>query len=320
MMKFTEFCSEIAGQVQRKLGDGYSTELRTVRKNNNVTMEGILIRYQDANVVPTVYLDPFYEQYCEGRLPQHITEEILEVYRNNKVPWKEEPSFEYAGIKDRILFRLMNLPLNREELEHMPHVEIGDFAVGFQWTVDTGDSRIGTVRVTDDQATAWGVSAADLTEMALHNAARCAPPVLRSIEDVLLDILGKDGSAGGTEEERESFCESLRDEASRKEFPMYVLSNPNAHMGASALLALPFLGRFREEIGEDFWILPSSIHEVILVPLSKVAERDKLEAMVREINKTQVPPQEFLSDEVYRFSEFEELMPRDFREQLLQAG
>ena len=100
---------------------------------------------------------------------------------------------------------------------------------------------------------------------------------------------------------------------------MYVLSNSRAHMGASALLALPFLEEFRERIGEDFWILPSSIHEVILVPMSKVCDRAKLCAMVREINETQVPPQEVLSDEVYTYGEFESMMPVEFRTQL-QAG
>ena len=323
MLTFTDFCSEIAGLTEARLAEGYAAQVRTVRKNNNVQMEGLLIRYREEEIVPTIYLDPFYEQYCEGRLAEHIADEILAVYRENRFPWKEMPKFDFAGVKDRIQFRMMNRRLNEDALENMPHVEIGDLAVGFQWTIDTDDSRVGTVQVTRDQVVAWGVSEEELTELAMHNTEKNSPPVLRSIEDVLLDILSADHAkdiSGDSEEERERLRESLQEESARREFPMYVLSNGRSHIGASALLSLPFLKRFEEKIGEDFWILPSSIHEVILVPVSKMPDRDKLIAMVKEINRTQVPPQEFLSDEVYCFHEFENLMPAPFREKLAVAG
>ena len=151
----------------------------------------------------------------------------------------------------------------------------------------------------------------ELTKLAVENSARDVPPVLKSIEEVLHEIVRDNGGSfcGLTESE-------LKESSSEQEFPMYVLTNSRSHMGASALLALPFLDEFRERIGEDFWILPSSIHEVILVPVSKVEDRAKLCAMVREINETQVPPQEVLSDEVYSYGEFEDMMPVGFRAQL----
>ncbi|MBO4626789.1 MAG: hypothetical protein J5645_02270 [Lachnospiraceae bacterium] len=330
MKEFQDFCREIAEQAKELLGEGYETVLKSVQKNNNVTMEGLLIRYRDANVVPTIYLDPFYEQYLEGRTMEHVVEDVVEMYKNNRLPWKQEPSMRYADIKDRIQFKLMNLPLNRDMLSNMPHVEIGDLAVGFQWTVDTDDRRVGTVRITDDQAATWGVTTEELTELALRNSARDLPPVLRSIEDVLLDILNASETAGedtasaaerkSSEEARERFREGLERDAKRRDFPMYVLSNSDANGGAAALLELPFLNEFRDSIGDDFWILPSSIHEVILVPVSKIPDRERLTDMVREINRTQVPKQEFLSDMVYRFSEFESLMPAEFRDKLMAAG
>ena len=313
MKNFHEFCACVCEHVRGMLGEEYTISMKSVRKNNNISMDGMLIRYCDSTIAPTVYLNPYYEQYAEGRTIAHIAEEVAEVYRNNSNPWKEEPNFEFSNIRDRILFRVISRTLNEEELSHMPHVEIGDYAVGFQWTVDTDDRRLGTVRVTDDQMEMWGVTTDELTQLAVANSAREFPPVLRNIEDVLKEILQENGGSccGVTLSEME--------ESSEKEFPMYVLSNSRSHMGASAILALPFLDEFRERIGEDFWILPSSIHEVILVPVSKIADREKLSAMVREINETQVPPQEVLSDEVYSFREFEDMMPIRFRMQL-QAG
>ena len=180
--------------------------------------------------------------------------------------------------------------------------------------MDTDDCRLGSVRVTDEQVELWGVSTEELTRLAIANSVRESPPVLRNIEDVLREILVNNGGSccGFDLKELNECCEE-------QEFPMYVLTNQRCHMGASALLALPFLYEFRERIGEDFWILPSSIHEVILVPVSKVSDRERLSAMVHDINETQVPPQEVLADTVYSFCEFENLMPADFRMQL-QAG
>ncbi|MBR5712078.1 MAG: hypothetical protein IKX54_00610 [Lachnospiraceae bacterium] len=322
MKTFQTFCSDIAEQVREHLGEGYEVRLRSVRKNNNVTLEGLMIRCGDRNVVPTIYLDPYYEQYREGRIEEHILEDILKLYEDSREPWKTEPSFDFESIREKVFFRLMNLQRNREELAAMPHIEIGDLAVGFQWSVDTDDCRVGTVRITDEQADMWGVTTEELTDLAIKNAERSAPPVLRSIEDVLLEILDNGELPFGSEENEEKarLKETLSNEESRREFPMYVLTNGNSNMGAAALLALPFLERFREKLGEDFWILPSSIHEVILIPVSKANDRRKLSDMVREINETQVPLQEFLSDEVYCYSEFENLMPEDFREKLLAAG
>ncbi len=79
---------------------------------------------------------------------------------------------------------------------------------------------------------------------------------------------------------------------------------------------IPQMDRFRERLGEDFWILPSSIHEVILIPASRTAERDKMRQMVQEINATQVPPQEVLADDVYLYSEFRAMVPELIRNRM----
>ncbi len=307
MKSFDEFCDCICSRLQEELGEMYETSLRTVRKNNNVTMEGVLIRNKDESVVPTIYLDPYYEQYEEGREIDSMAEEIIKLYRDNRVPEEALPDLDYESIRGKILFRMMNLTRNREALQHMPHIEMGDFAVGFQWMVDFGDKKIGTVRVTDDQTRTWGVTTEELTELARENGERMSPPVVRNIEDVLIELAGEHSPFAEEREERGT------------DFPMYVLSNKEAHLGASALLAMPFMERFRDRLGEDFWILPSSIHEVILVPQSAAGDRVRLQEMVREINRTQVPEPEFLSDEVYLFSEFVEMMPEMFRKSLQTA-
>ena len=57
-----------------------------------------------------------------------------------------------------------------------------------------------------------------------------------------------------------------------------------------------------QKLGENYYILPSSIHEVIVVPESKSPVKQDLEEMVREINETQVEEEEILSYRAYYFS------------------
>lgn len=86
---------------------------------------------------------------------------------------------------------------------------------------------------------------------------------------------------------------------SRKKIKMYVLSNKLKNYGA-ACIAYPYiLDMLAGVLKENFYVLPSSVHEVIIVPESSQIRQSELERMVREINETQVPEEEILSNHAY---------------------
>ena len=87
---------------------------------------------------------------------------------------------------------------------------------------------------------------------------------------------------------------------------MYVLSNSLGQYGAGTLLNIPFMDSFLNRMEEDFYILPSSVHELILVPVSAAVSEDRLSQMVHEVNEKEVPEEDFLSDSVYRYGELRE--------------
>ena len=83
--------------------------------------------------------------------------------------------------------------------------------------------------------------------------------------------------------------------------PLLVLTNSRRYLGAACILYRGVLERFAKKLGENLYILPSSVHEVILLPETKVNSSKNLLRMVMEVNRTQLAPEEVLSDTVYYY-------------------
>ena len=82
---------------------------------------------------------------------------------------------------------------------------------------------------------------------------------------------------------------------------LYLLTNQMGYNGAAAILYEGVLKNFAEEVGKDLILLPSSIHEVLLLPDNGDSDYEALSALVREVNEAQVRREEWLSDHVYRY-------------------
>ena len=82
---------------------------------------------------------------------------------------------------------------------------------------------------------------------------------------------------------------------------MYVLTNKICINGATVLLYKDVLNELSVLLDSDLYLLPSSVHEIIAIPYENPQQQFHLEEMVQEINRTQVSPEEVLSDHVYVF-------------------
>ncbi len=318
-IEYRNFCENIRKAVELRLGNDYYIMLHTVTKNNNIKLDGLIIRKLGTQLMPSIYLNRFYEEYLSGTSFDAIVEELLCLYEEHRLPPETTISFAYEDVCKYIYFQLISYPRNKEMLNEMPHCRIGEFAVTLQCVVFHDETRLGTVQVTNEHCSLWDISEAEILSIAAENTRRDISPILRTMEDVIEDILWE-GMRNCCKEKNEATMAQVEDMLQlllhRKEgesIPMYVLSSSVSSHGASSLLAIPHLDHFQKMLGEDFYILPSSIHEAILVPESKAPCKDKLSEMVREINGSQVPEQEFLSDEVYLYSEFRELIPEPLR-------
>lgn len=82
---------------------------------------------------------------------------------------------------------------------------------------------------------------------------------------------------------------------------MYVLTTESGNLGASALFYPDVQDKAADLMGSGYYVLPSSVHECILVPDTAGHNEKDLCAMVREANRSVVEPKDVLSDNVYHF-------------------
>ncbi len=309
-MEEQHFYELLREAVMHLLGDEYEITRKQVTKNNNVKMEALLIREDGVNVMPTIYVNEYYRQYMNGVTLEELASRVKETYMEHCDVPEDIFSFDFEQLKDKVYYRLVNRSRNEEALSDMPHFEIGDYAVICQCMLFREERPMGSIRIRREHLKEWGITEAKLFEYAGENTMRILPPTLRPMDQVLTDIWEELVSSRGEDSERiEEVREMLRRTEDGGHLPMYVLSNRYGSEGATSLLYKEYLSEFCDHVEQDFYILPSSVHEVILIPEQMAPNYGDMCEMVKEINETQVPEQEFLSDEVMRYSEFCQLIP-----------
>ncbi len=284
--EFVEAVKEHIFDGRPEMAENHTVDVSKVTKNNGRVMNGLTIREADTNISPTIYLERYYDDFLNGASLSDITDELLEVYEENIVPQNISIDFftDFEKAKDRIAMKVINAEKNADSLMSMPHYKFGDLAAIFQVQVDSSEFGNAVVSVRDEHMSMWGVSTETLFEYAKANMEERHPIRIQSMLEVLRDLMGGDVPEGIAPTEGPQ---------------MYVMTNENKFNGAAAMIFTDKLETFAEEHGSNIYIIPSSIHECILLPDTGDMDVDQLETMVREVNGTQVPPEEVLSDNVY---------------------
>lgn len=212
-----------------------------------------------------------------------------------------EALLNYESVKDKLVCRLVNAERNAESLANMPHTMICDLAVTYCVYLGKKDGNIGAVPITNDLMKRYGVSVEELHRDALKSMDVVLPAAFKSMTDVMVEMMLPNLVRGGVDE-------VTAEKMIRSQFPdrmgveMYVLTNKERYRGAAALLSDKAMREVVESIGSDFFILPSSVHEVIIIKPDGDASKecfDSLRQMVCEVNGSCVADNEVLSDNVY---------------------
>ena len=298
MMDFEEFKNSVAEQIKDFLPEKYSdatVDLQEVTKNNDTVLTGLIIRTEDTNIAPNIHLDHYFEQYQDGRDMNDILQNIANVRVNNEMSQGFDVSKlkDFMQVKDHLACKLVNAELNSDYLADKPHTMMEDLAV--MYVVDLGKNKSGhlTAPVTDNLLEQYGVTVGELHDIALNNLAE-SQIEFKSIRDVLVEMMFPGGMREG---DPRAFMIPPEEECPA----MYVLSNEDKFNGAAVLLDSGTMENISEKFGGDFIVLPSSIHEAIILPASEDMDRQMLEFMVQSINAGEVPPEEKLSDHVYMY-------------------
>lgn len=302
-MSYEEFKQEIQDHIKDFLPEKFEdseVSIHAVTKNNEI-LDGLTVTSPNSNMAPTIYLNDFYEHYENGRDMDSIMEQIASIRTEHEMDQDFDISkiTNFENVQDKIIPRIVGMEENEELLANRPHALMDDLAVIYAVDLGSNDNGSMSVPITNHLMENWNVSQKTLHEAALANMGELTPSTFKTMNEIMKEMMLPDmvEQMGGDREAAEAMIEAMIPDEER----MYVLTNEQKLNGAAAILDDKMMDQIREKVGDEFFILPSSTHEVLIVPAEAGIELEALESMVQEVNATQVAPQDRLSDHVYQY-------------------
>ncbi len=290
------FASAIKRTLEREYPDS-DVEIHEVPKNNSQMWTGIVIRGKGRNIVPTVYLEELFKMYRNGKPLDEICQTIQRIHTETNPAGNFDVSSitDFAAVKGKICFKLVNAGRNAAMLREVPHRLWKDLAVVYYIVISKESAGgVSSLAVKNNLLEMWGVDESALYELARKNTPALFGAEITPISDVIDAMLREMKECGQ--------IAALPDMEEPENLPpLYVATNECKHHGAAVLLYDGILEGFAERCGSDFYILPSSVHETLFLPVLPDTDGCMLPELVCGINTEQVAPEEVLSDNVYLY-------------------
>lgn len=227
--------------------------------------------------------------YQEGKALEQLFEKIAEIACVQTPDFEKDILFDYEKAKERLIIRVCNVEENKDMLDKIPHECKEDLAITYHILLTQEDDYSGTVTVNNDLLKNYGITSEQLHKDAIKSSQKLLPPCLSTMQELLFDAMGTEARNLLTIDKPE-----IND-------LMLVLRNEGQIHGAAALFYPGVLDKIAEIMKGNFYILPSSVHECILLHDEDTVELNNLKDLVREANKTTVGPNEKLADQVYHY-------------------
>ncbi len=288
MMEYGAFTNEVMYRMQQLLGSGYSVHVRNLLCNNGIRKDYLVISEKGVKTDECMPLGIYYELCVNQADMDMIIADMLKTYRKEKEKKHAVPESEvldWNSAKGRIMFRLIGTQANREFLQDVPHIDFCDLSQVFYLMLEADGEGCRTVQVNNRLMEAWKVQEEDIRLCAERNMAERMPGKLAGLEEFLADAGGEyDGDGKG--------------------LSFYVLTNSMKLYGAGCILYKGMLESVAERIGFGFYVIPSSVHEVIIIPSDECSRKTagELKCLLASVNGTELSECEILSDSVYYYN------------------
>ncbi|MBP5417558.1 MAG: hypothetical protein J6Y58_08540 [Clostridiales bacterium] len=278
-LNFADFMKAFHAQYTYGMPDlkNFMISEQVVHKNNR-NLHGIIIRRPGTRIAPVFYYEDFYDAYKNGATIEEcimkMTSFVMDRDFTNECLGEVFSSWE--KVKDQLIVKLINFNKNREQLMKVPYRVFGDMAVVVQIYLDDPSIGKGAVMVDRTLLDIWKKDTEELFDVAFENMKKYR---IKAIN--LLDF-------------------DIEEKINNQEAPdIYVVSYDAPFPGASALLQTQYFKTFATMKDADFYVLPVSVHEVLLIQKNKEIVDDMLFGMLHGINSDKNLSDNMLSDEVF---------------------
>lgn len=294
-MTYKEFKYQLLKELEERFPSGTSITIQQISHNNNHTEEALTILEPGLNISPTIYLESYFRQLKKEVPISSIIAQIYSYYQEHRSTHSIDTSFFtcFENIRPRIVYKLIHQEKNKELLKEVPWIPYLDLAIVFYCLLSKSPTENASVLIRNEHLCYWNVSAEDLLSLAQKNTPFLLSSCCDSLAELLLPVL-----------EQLPVQEQIDTKnafASTSLVPMYVLTNQQRFLGACCILYDDVLKEIAERLDSDLYILPSSIHEVILMPVTVTESVPALSQMVCDINQSEVSAEEILSDHIYYY-------------------
>ena len=290
-MNIFEFTKEVTDYINSNYEAYYASSIDTI-KNNGVKYHGITINHGEDTVLPTIYLEQFLIEYLDGTEMPEIISKILEIDSSAREVNIPDMSFftDFHRIKDALFLKIINTEKNEELLSQVPSRKFLDLSLVVYCDLSAFLEMNATVLVKNSHLESLGISKEELFNVATNNT-RNMKILKRDIAEVIMSMEKNRGAVVDNQPDFHSAYDKI-----------YVMTNKDMVFGAVTMIFDDVLDEFIMEKYSGVYIIPSSIHEVLLVPDLGNMDRDNLNSMIREVNLTSLLEQEILSFNAYYYS------------------
>ena len=288
-MCYEEFKDNLLAELRDFYGNDAKVELKTVTKNNGVKLHGIQIELrEDERICPVIYINQMYEDFEAGDIDMiGIIDKIIQIRgdSNKGMDFVDKIGIftDWTTASDAVFPALIKTEDNKEMLETLVSRSFLDLSVIYLLRIDDRDGSCASVKVTKDMMKNYGISQEELDEAAMYNLRNRDKPQISTMRETLSRLMH----------------DSVTDiDGSDQMDCMHVLTNKTGCNGAAQMLNLEQLSGKYEK---NFYIIPSSIHELILLDDTDDMDVGMVNQMIREVNESQLSPEEVLSDHCYYY-------------------
>lgn len=294
-MTYSEFKEALLKDLARRFPAGTSIAVQQITHNNQTASEALTILEPELNISPSIYLESYYKRYESGTPFSSVSEEIYGYYQKYRASSPMDTSFftSFEQVRSRIVYKLVHFQKNKELLNEVPHIPYLDLAIVFYYLLAKAPYENASILIHNQHLIHWNISVDTLFALAKENTPFLLSSCCDSLTELLLPVM--EHLSGQEQEEALSALQASRP------VPMYVLTNQQRFLGACCILYDNVLKEIAAHLDSDLYILPSSIHEVILIPANVTESAAALSQMVSEINQSEVSPEEVLSNHIYYY-------------------
>lgn len=296
-MNYEEFKQQIVDDLKDRLGDDYTFRVNEVKKLNQ-SYEAVAVTPEGSNIGVNMSLEKLYDAIQNDVPYEVVVDRTVDAIENG---FDQAPKFDvnmlsdYEQMKNKLAMEVVSAESNAEMLETVPHKNIEDMAVVYRFVLESSETGGASVLVTNQLLENMGVTPDQLHADAMENAPQLRPAVITGMTEVIAEMMGAESA------EMMGIMVAPEDEK------MFVATVPDKTHGAGVLAYQDFMEQAAERVGGDFFILPSSIHELLIVPDNGDMKYRDLHKMVKTVNATQVDPADKLTDSVYHYDSKEKV-------------